>query len=124
MPRALLEWIGKTPDTPVPPRVKLSVLDRQNYRCAGCTRKITAGERWHCDHVIALINGGANRESNLQYLCSWCHEEKTANDVAIKSTVARKRKKHYGIGGKKWRPLLGTIASGWKRYMSGAWERR
>jgi len=56
-----------------------------------------AGDEWDADHVIALINGGQNRESNLApILRGKQHKEKTAQDVAIKSKVARIKAKHFG----------------------------
>lgn len=94
MARAVEEWIGKTDDTPVPDRVRLRVFDKHNGRCYICTRKILAGEYWEADHIHALVNGGPNRESNLAPACCNCCRPKTATDVAEKSAVATKRKKH------------------------------
>ena len=57
-------------------------------------------ERLHhrqADHIVALVNGGENRERNLRCLCSWCHKNKTADDVAEKAKTAAVRKKHLGI---------------------------
>ena len=96
--RALPEWIGRTPDTPVPPRVRVRVFDRYEGRCCcGCNRKIMAGEKWDCEDTIAIINGGERRESNLKPWLSEHHPKKTAQDVAEKSRVYRKRMKHLGI---------------------------
>ena len=78
MPRALPEWIGKTPDSPIPPRVRLRVYFGASGRCQGpCERIIPAGEKWECDYIISLVNGGEHRESNLQVLCKWCHGRET-----------------------------------------------
>lgn len=97
-PRDVPEWRGRTPDTQPPPRVKLRIIDRQGDRCAECGRKLgVAGERPEFDHMQALVNGGENRESNLRALCPPCHGAKTAEDVAEKSAVARKRKKALGL---------------------------
>ena len=96
--RELPEWIGETSDTRVPPHVKMRVWDACGGRCAGTTcnnRKIHGA--WELDHRIALINGGENRESNLQVLCIECHAEKTGIDVAEKSKTYRMRAKHLGI---------------------------
>ena len=111
--RSVQEWIGKTPDEDPPPRVRVRTFDRYDGFCHKCGRKIHAGERWQCDHVKALINGGENRESNLAPLCSWCEPEKNAEDVAEKSAVYEKRAKH--IGAKPKRP-----ASKYKRLMDGS----
>ena len=63
--RSVEEWIGATPDTAIPPRVRLRVFQRAEGRCEECTRKLMPGDQWQADHVVALVNGGANRESNL-----------------------------------------------------------
>ena len=81
-------------------------------------------DSYRYDHIVALANGGENRESNLQILCMECHTIKTRVDVAEKSTVARKRQKHLGIKRKQSRPMAGTKASGWKKRMDGTIERR
>lgn len=107
MARKVTEWVGKTDDTPVPPRVRLRVLKAFGKICAKCTRPLRAGEPFTCDHAIALINGGANRESNLQPIGDrCCLQPKNAEDVAEKSLVARKAKSNYGIKSRtkaRWR---------------------
>ena len=97
MSRSVDEWIGATDDTPVPPRVQVRVFDAHGGRCAVSGRKITAADRWECDHRIALANGGANRESNLQPVLVEHHREKTRSDLKKKSKIARVRKKNLGI---------------------------
>lgn len=129
MPRQVKEWIGKTSDAPVPPRVRLRVLLRFERCCdaarGGCGRPIRPGDKWTCDHGVALINGGENRERNLHPLCAWCNPDKNASDVAEKSMVYHKQLRHAGIKLKaKGRPLPGTIASGWKKHVNGTVERR
>lgn len=123
MSRSVPEWIGKTPDSAVPPRVRLRVFDRYEGRCGQCLRKIHAGEPWTLEHMKALINGGENRERNLDITCSWCLPAKNAADVAEKSAVAKSRKKHLGIRSTS-RPMPGSRASGWKRKFDGTTERR
>ena len=95
--RSLDEWIGRDDDDPVPPRVRLRVFERFDGRCTICTRKIMTGEKWTCEHVVALINKGGNRESNLAVTCSWCLPEKNADDLHEKSSVYHKRARHLGI---------------------------
>lgn len=96
--RSIPEWIGATPDTPVPDRVKARVFARYSGICHWTKRKILAGENWDTDHVTALINGGENRESNLApILRGKAHKEKTAQDVATKSKTYRMRAKHLGL---------------------------
>ncbi len=97
MSRSTEEWIGKTDDTPIPPRVRLRVFERHNGICHLSGRRIRPGDEWDCDHIVALVNGGEHRECNLAPAIRDKHREKTAEDVREKSIVARKRKKHLGI---------------------------
>ena len=122
--REVKEWIGAKPDTAIPPRVKLRVFDRQEGRCAHCQNKLgVAGSRVEYDHALALTNGGENRETNLQALCQPCHGAKTKGDVAEKSRVARKKRKHLGIERKK-SAFPGSKNSKWKAKIGGGWVRR
>jgi len=123
--RELPEWIGKKPDSAVPPRVRLRVFKRYGGRCqCGCDRQIRPGERWDCEDTIAIINGGERRESNLKPWLSEHHKKKTKRDVAEKSLVYRKAAAHVGIKLKQSRPMPGSRRSGFKRRMDGTVERR
>lgn len=96
--RSVPEWIGKSADQDVPPRVKVRIVERQGGKCGMCNRKLgVAGEAVEFDHVLALVNGGENRERNLQALCGFCHPGKTREDVAVKKKTASVRKKHLGL---------------------------
>jgi 5-methylcytosine-specific restriction protein A len=94
--RSTPEWIGKTDDAAIPPRVRVRVFDRHNGCCHLSGRRIRAGEAWDCDHIIALANGGEHREGNLAPALKAAHREKTKADVAEKALVYRKRAKHIG----------------------------
>lgn len=109
MTRALPEWIAKHDDQAIPPRVRLRIWMRSFGHCINCTRAMRAGEAPQFDHIIALVNGGQHRESNLQLLCFTCHAVKTKTDVAEKSAVYTKRLKHTGI---KRRPSF----AGWRGF--------
>jgi 5-methylcytosine-specific restriction protein A len=65
------------------------VASRADHRCQadGCGIRITSGGE--VDHKIAIINGGENRESNLQLLCRNHHKAKSRADVALKSKAAK-----------------------------------
>jgi 5-methylcytosine-specific restriction endonuclease McrA len=97
MSRAVPLWVGKTDDAKVPARVRLRVFEAHGGRCWISGRKIMPGEKWELDHKVALINGGSHSEDNLAPALSAPHREKTAEDVAIKSKVARIRAKHLGV---------------------------
>lgn len=112
MAREVDEWIGKTADTPAPPRVKLRVFLKYEGRCqCGCGIKI-ANKPWQADHKLAIINGGENRESNLHPLLTEHHKNKTRADVAEKSRTYRVRSRNAGIKKERtirsWRKFDGT----------------
>lgn len=95
--RRVPEWIGKTDDARVPPRVRLRVwLDHEGI-CWLSKRKIRPGEPWELEHKIALCNGGQHRETNLAPALVDKHKIKTAADVREKAEIDEKRKKHLGI---------------------------
>ncbi|MET0438275.1 MAG: HNH endonuclease [Devosia sp.] len=97
MARSVDAWQGKTDDTPVPPRVRLRVWDREAGKCHRCRRDIPVGDAWIIEHRHALVLGGPNAEPNLCLTCSWCKPLKDAEDQAAKSETARVRSKHLGI---------------------------
>lgn len=122
MSRSVAEWIGKTDDAAIPPRVRLRVFNRHGGICHLSGRRIRAGEAWDLDHLVALCNGGEHRESNLAPALHDKHQEKTKADVAEKSVTARIRAKHLGI--KKPSSFPGSRDSGWKKKMDGTVVRR
>ena len=96
MTRSLPEWIGATPDSAIPQRVRVRVFERHGGFCHISGRKIAAGEPWDCDHIKALVNGGEHRESNLAPALRDKHRAKSADDVREKSQVYRKKSFHTG----------------------------
>ena len=117
MSREVPEWIGKTPDTPAPPRVRLRVFTRFNGICYLSGRKIMPGDKWQIEHPQALINGGENRESNMAPALVEPHKIKTASDVKQKAKNDRVRKKHLGI--KKPSQFACSRDKKWKKKISG-----
>lgn len=99
--RSVPEWIGKHDDQKVPPRVRLRVFDRYEGRCYLTGREIRPGEKWELEHKIPLILGGEHRESNMAPALVDPHKEKTKAEQAIKSKIAKTRKKHLGISAPK-----------------------
>jgi 5-methylcytosine-specific restriction enzyme A len=97
MTRSVPEWIGATSDAPIPPRVRLRVFERHGGICHISGRRIAAGEPWDVDHIVALVNGGEHRETNLAPALRDKHRAKTAEDVAEKSRTRRKAAMNLGI---------------------------
>lgn len=110
--RSVPEWIGKTDDERPPPRVRVRIFERHNGVCHISKRKIMPGDKWECEHILALILGGENRESNMAPALVKPHKEKTAQDLAQKAKNDRVRKRHLGIRPPRtitrWRKFNGT----------------
>lgn len=121
--RTVAEWIGKTPDSAIPPRVRLRVFERFDGICQLTQCKIRPGDKWECDHIKPLKDGGEHRESNLQPVLRSAHRKKTAEENKARAKVTRMRKKHLGIEN-KGKPMPGTRASEWKHTMAGKWVKR
>lgn len=97
MVRSVPMWVGRDDDQAPPQRVRDRVYDRFGGRCHKCTRLIGTGETWTCEHVIAITNGGANSEANLNLTCCNCLPAKNAEDAAIKRKNTQVRYAHRGI---------------------------
>lgn len=113
--RSVPEWIGKTPDTKVPDRVRLRVFEKYQGKCYLSGRKIGPADKWDLEDIVALINGGENRESNKAPALKDKHKEKTARDVAEKSRIARKRSKHLGLAPRSGFPKPPKGYNAWTR---------
>lgn len=116
--RSVREWIGATPDAAIPPRVKLRVLKRHDFRCYLTRIEIKPGDTWEIEHIVAITNGGEHRESNLAPALKEAHRGKTRIDLQIKSKRERSQKRRYGITKSKT-PLPGGRDSSLKRCMDG-----
>ena len=120
--RTVPEWTGATPDAAIPTRVRLRVFERAGGRCQICGRKLGPADKWAVDHIVALVNGGAHAEANMQIACDWCHGAKTAVDVAEKAKSARVRARHTGA---KTKTGFQTNRAGkFRKRMDGTVERR
>jgi len=112
--RSVPEWIGKNDDSPIPARVRVRRFDHYRGHCACCGTRIGGSLRPCFDHIIAIANGGENRESNIQLLCHVCHGDKNKVDMRIKSRISGTRLMHLGIKTAKrpfrgWRKFDGTV---------------
>ncbi len=116
MARSIPEWIGKHDDQKVPDRVRMRIFDRENGVCHLTGRKIDpVRDAWDLDHRVSLILGGEHREANLFPALKEPHRKKTAAEVAVKSKIARTRKKHLGIKSDK----AGGFNKRFRRKMNG-----
>jgi 5-methylcytosine-specific restriction enzyme A len=112
--RATQEWVGKSDDQRIPPKVRLRLWHDAKGCCQGCGRKIAVGDRWDIDHTVALCNGGQHRESNLRILgiACGCHPDKSAADREQYNYVKRVQRRYAGIQKPRtittWRKFDGT----------------
>lgn len=95
--RKIPEWIGATPDTAVPKRVRLRVFERHGGICHISGRKITAADTWDLDHIVPLADGGEHRERNLAPAITQEHRKKTAQEAKQRAKDRRVKQKHLGI---------------------------
>ena len=69
--------------TPIPTRLKESVLQRQNHKCKVCCVFLDV---YDIDHIVPYRVQPVHKLNNLQALCPSCHARKTrseAKDLAI-----------------------------------------
>lgn len=95
MARTAPEWIGKTDDAMPGKLVRKRLRDRHSNCCWQCGGAFGPGNGAHCDHVIPLIDGGENRESNLQMLCPKCHGAKTSAEAKARKKARDIQERHF-----------------------------
>lgn len=94
------EWIGKTPTSRIPPDVKLRIVKTWKETCHCTGLKITT-QTPDFDHLIALEDGGENRESNLRPALPTGHRVKTAIENSNRDRADRMAKKKLGLAAPK-----------------------
>lgn len=106
MTRSVPEWIGRNDDQPAPERVKLRIVNAQRPSpgeppiCSLCGISIYDGQGIDIDHIIPLIDGGGNRESNLCAVHRKCHRIKSAREALARAQARGSQKRAYGYQGK------------------------
>lgn len=102
-----------------PPKVRLRIYRAQDGRCKSCTRKLSPGNIT-ADHIKPLEDGGQNRESNMQLICTApCSSDKTGQENSRRANADRALAKHLGFKPKFTRPLPGSRKSRYKRKVDG-----
>ena len=56
--------------------LRQAVLQRENWRCFYCRRRLTKGHVW-LDHLVALARGGFADEGNIVACCQPCNQSKS-----------------------------------------------
>lgn len=115
------------------PRKRLTDQDRtrvflaRDGICSQCSRKLSVGDDWIVEHVLALECGGTNDWANLLITCMWCKPSKDAADHKQAGKQRQSATKHFLPKSEKHtktRPMPGTKRSGWKHKINGDWVRR
>lgn len=93
-------------------------------RPQGCGSRLGPGNTFY-EHINPDgIRPDASLE-NCAVLSKTCWREKTDRyDKPVIAKSNRARDRNRGIRPDIYRPLAGTVASGWKHKMIGGWERR
>jgi len=76
----LVYWSTRMSKHPEAPKNVVTLLKKQNGRCAHCGLFFKDGDIWEVDHIVPKSKGGKNDYKNLQLLHRHCHDTKTAND--------------------------------------------
>ena len=69
---------------------KKRVAHSQNWKCKACKKLLPV--RYHVDHIKPVSQGGSDRTSNLQALCSNCHDRKTEEERHLKKQKKTREK--------------------------------
>lgn len=78
------------------PLTRLVIYEKTDGACADCCTPLEFNGRWHADHVRPIFRGGLTTFSNLQALCTACHDKKTSLE---KSDFNKKR---YSMEQRSW----------------------
>ena len=76
---------------------KQKILERQNYRCAICGKRLKPGVI-HFDHKKPLALGGSDDIRNIQALCPECHHIKTKEDRHKIAKAKKKSSSSFDVG--------------------------
>ncbi len=61
-------------------KIRLRILQRDNYLCQPCQRKGVLTAANIVDHIISKARKGTDSDDNLEAICPTCHAAKTATE--------------------------------------------
>lgn len=64
------------------------IMRRDCGLCQACLLRGIIKPATVVDHIVALVNGGDDRDTNKRCLCDECHTEKTRQDLGLKPSGA------------------------------------
>jgi CRISPR/Cas system Type II protein with McrA/HNH and RuvC-like nuclease domain len=96
-PRAVKPWVGRRPESMPGQIVLLRLYSKQDGKCAcGCGMVMNLErDEIDVDHVVPLIDGGENVESNLQLLLREHHRTKTKAEATARSYERQHKAKAF-----------------------------
>lgn len=94
--RRVKEWIGNHPDSMPPQSIRARIFQRHRGKCCLTGRDIRPGDAWDLHHVVGLLEGGTNRESNLAPALRDPHKAETARQRKRKAKIDAQRIIHIG----------------------------
>lgn len=94
-----------------------------NWPYAICGRPLGPGDTFY-EHICEEIICGRNDLENCAVLTKTCWKLRTSQNLTVIAKVKRRARRDRGIMREVQRPIIGSVASGWKKFMDGSWERR
>ena len=76
-----------------------AALTRDMHLCQPCQREGRATPAREVDHVIPKHKGGTNALTNLQSICTDCHNSKTAQEAAEAQGRTHRPMRRVGVDG-------------------------
>jgi hypothetical protein len=74
----------------IPTHVRISIFQRDHYKCLKCGTKESIGNPLSIDHINPVANGGTSDPGNLQTLCMRCNLIKNTKTIDYRQiTVSR-----------------------------------
>lgn len=105
-------------------KARVEVFMRQDGICGcGCGRKLET-KGWTLEHIVPLVDGGADKLDNMAAYSNECAKAKTKKEATERATIRRKRDKFINAMPKSKRPMPGSRDSGWKKTFNNGWVRR
>lgn len=112
--RAIPDWRGRTPEAMPPKTVFDRIYARQGGKDAITGLPFTSKDRIVRDHIVPLIDGGENCESNLQLITEYQHKLKTAREAMTRGKERRVRAKARGYVTGQPKRKLGSRDPSWQ----------
>lgn len=94
MARSVKEWQGRNDDAMPTNAVFDRLYAKQDGRDAITGIAFAPGDKICRDHIVPLIDGGENRESNLQLITEKQHKLKTAREAMDRAKTRAKQHAH------------------------------